>query len=291
MHETLSTYVFAGQRLSHALLAEIERSGFTSLEIYAASSHFNYRDAMTIRELADALRDHHVQPLSLHSPTSREYAPGRESTAPLSLSDPERIRRQDAVDEVKRALEVAEIMPFQFLVQHLTSGREEFDDRRIDAAFSSLEHLVLFARHRGVTIALENTAGDAGTAATLRHFVEQTRLTGLRFCFDVGHAHLGEGVAAAWEEMGAHTVLAHLNDNHGDMDEHLSPFEGSVDWKVALAALANSPVEGGIPLVLELKEAAAGAAPSKILEAAREAFDKLGQLGETHRSGAASGRT
>ena len=38
-------------------------------------------------------------------------------------------------------------------------------------------------------------------------------------------------------------------------DEHLPPFEGSIDWRAALAAFAHAPAAGGtLPMVLELKE-------------------------------------
>jgi len=65
---------------------------------------------------------------------------------PISISDTERIRRLDAVDEVKRALEVAERIPFRYLVQHMGHGRQSADPRKLDAAFSSLEQLSISRR-------------------------------------------------------------------------------------------------------------------------------------------------
>src|SRR2546429_6860046 len=52
--------------------------------------------------------------------------------------------------------------------------------RSRDAAFSSLEHLILHARHAGVTICVENTQSEMGSPDYLRAFVDETRLTGLR---------------------------------------------------------------------------------------------------------------
>ena len=45
----------------------------------------------------------------------------------------------DAVDETKRALEVAERIPFRYFSQHLATGHQAADPRKFDAAFSSLE--------------------------------------------------------------------------------------------------------------------------------------------------------
>ena len=94
----------------------------------------------------------------MHSPTERELSPGRESGVRISICDPERIRRVDAVDEVKRVLEVAERIPFRFLVQHLGHSHETRSARAIDGAFNSLEHLSIFAKERGVTIAAREHA-------------------------------------------------------------------------------------------------------------------------------------
>ena len=44
-----------------------------------------------------------------------------------------------------------------------------------------------------MTVCVENTTSEMGEPAYLRSFVDETRLTGLRFNFDIGHAHLAEG--------------------------------------------------------------------------------------------------
>src|SRR5580700_7482774 len=289
MQRVLSTYRYVNQPLGAALLAEISQAGIASIEIFCSPRHFNYREPQAVRELADALGEYHLELHSLHSPTERDLSPGRESGVPVSISDTERIRRLDAVDEVKRTLEVAERIPFHFLVQHIGHGRQAADPRKLDAAFSSLEHLHIFAKQRGVTIALENTPGELGTPANLRQFIADTRLTDLRLCFDIGHAHLEGSVLPNLEIMRDLVVTAHIHDNHGDKDEHLPPYQGDIDWKAAFAALGASPnahVPGpapaaagaGIPLVLELKEQPAYADPapaSLALDMVRGVFEQI----------------
>src|SRR4029077_12250534 len=190
MQRILSTYRYVHQPLTAALLAEIARAEIAAIEVFSASSHFNYRDEQKVRELADALGEYHLELHSLHSPTERDLAPGRESGVPISISDTERIRRLDAVDEVKRALDVAERIPFRYLIQHIGQGRQSADPRNLDAAFTSLEILSVFAKARGVTIALENTPNEIGTPTSLQHFIVDTHLHDLRLCLDTGHAHM-----------------------------------------------------------------------------------------------------
>ena len=68
------------------------------------------------------------------------------------------------MEEIKRALEVAETIPFRYLIQHLGVAGEEYDERKVDAAFSALEEISLFARQRGVEVLLENTPNALSSA-------------------------------------------------------------------------------------------------------------------------------
>jgi sugar phosphate isomerase/epimerase len=270
MRRILSTYRYVQQMLRPAILESIAQADIPAIELFCASSHFAYRSAEAIKEFAGALADYRLELHSIHAPTERSSAPGRESGIPVSISETERIRRIDAVDEIKRALELAETVPFRYLIQHMGSSRQSADPRAIDAAFSSLEHLSLFAKQRGVTIALENTPSEIGSPASLVQFVKETRLNDLRFCFDIGHANIGEGVAASFELMRDRVVTAHIHDNHGEKDEHLVPYEGGIDWDAAFDAFAAAPEP--IAMVMELKERAPGV---PALDPIRAAFDKL----------------
>ena len=256
----LSTYLFVNRKLTAALVGEVARAGASAIELFCSRGHFDYRSAESARELAGWLAENRLTLHSIHSPTTRDFHLTRESGAPLSICDPERLRRQEALDEIKRALDLVEQIPFRYCVQHVASSRDMPDDRKWDAAFSSLEHLSLFARHRGVTLAIENTPGEMATPVNLKNFLEQTRLTSVKMCFDSGHAHLeGGDVAGQLETVRDFVVTTHLHDNHGERDEHLLPYQGTIDWGAALAAL---PKEA--PAVLELKEPAAAAGSIEI---------------------------
>ncbi|MFY9802692.1 MAG: sugar phosphate isomerase/epimerase [Candidatus Acidiferrales bacterium] len=270
MQRILSTYRFVNQPLGPGLLAEIAQAGFAAVEIFCAPQHFSYRDPQTVREMGDALGEYRLALHSLHSPTERDLAPGRESGVPISICDPERIRRLDAVDEIKRALDVAERIPFKYLVQHIGHGRQMADPRKLDAAFTSLENLSMFAKARGVTIALENTPDELGAPSSLQHFITDTHLHDLKLCFDIGHAHVEEGVAASFDAMRERIVTTHIHDNHGDKDEHLLPFDGTIEWDTALRGFAGTTPP--LPIVFEIK-AQAGTGPS--LDEIRAAFDKF----------------
>ncbi len=182
------------------------------------------------------------------------------------------------MDEIKRALDLVESVSFRYCVLHVARHRDEPDQRRWDAAFSSLELLSLFAKQRGVTIALENTPGEMATPANLKNFLEQTRLTNVKLCFDAGHAHLEGGVVPSLEVIRDLIVTTHIHDNRGERDDHLPPYEGKIDWNSALVAMPNN-----VPFVFELKEPAAAIGSSDLqafaatLQGMRAVFDKFEQ--------------
>jgi sugar phosphate isomerase/epimerase len=277
MQRVLSTYLFVNKKLTSAFIGEVARTGASAIELFCSRGHFDYRSADDARELASWLAGNNLTLHSIHSPTTRDFHLSRESGAPLSLGDPERLRRQEAVDEIKRALDLVEQIPFRYCVQHVARHRDVPDDRKWDAIYSSLENLSLFARHRGVTMAIENTPGEMATPANLKTFLEQTRLSGVKICFDAGHAHLeGGSVSEQLQSVRDFVVTTHLHDNRGERDDHLLPYEGTIDWSATLSAL---PPEA--PIVLELKEPAAAAgsvdvqAFSETLKGVRGVYDKF----------------
>jgi sugar phosphate isomerase/epimerase len=279
MQRVLSTYLFVNHELTAALVGEAARAGVSAIELFCSRGHFDYRSGDVGRELASWLSGNNMTLHSIHSPTTRDFHPTRESGAPLSICDPERLRRQEAVDEIKRALDLVEYVPFRYCIQHVARSRDIPDERKWDATFSSLEHLSLFARQRGVTIAIENTPGEMATPANLKNFLVQTRLANVKLCFDTGHAHLDGGVVPALETARDLIATSHIHDNHGERDEHLLPFEGTIDWDASLTALPPN-----LPIVLELKEPAIAAGSGEVqafaetLQGARNVFDKFEEI-------------
>lgn len=281
MQRILSTYLFVSKKLTPELLGQVHLAGFQTVEIFAARSHFDYATNAEMRIIAQALADNRLQVNSLHAPTSRDLSINRGGGSPLSVTEVERVRRIEAMDELKRVIDVADVLPYSRMILHMGGSREIADPRKRDAAFSSLEHLTLHARHAGVTICVENTNTEMGEPAYLRSFIDETRLTGLRINFDIGHAHLADGpeperIAKSFEPVREVIASAHIHDNHGEKDEHLPPFDGSIDWPAALKLLRSTPV-GELPLTLELKEKTGPDAPSLSdqITAAAKSLDRL----------------
>jgi len=133
----------------------------------------------------------------------------------------------------------------------------------------------------GVTICVENTSSEMGDPSYLRDFVDETRLAGLRFNFDVGHANLSdipedERLEKSFSPLRDFVSSVHLHDNRGEKDEHLPPYDGTIDWPAAIKLLKTTP-ELKLPLLLELKEKTGPEAPSAAeqLTTARKSMDRF----------------
>ncbi len=281
MQRLLSTYLFVSRKLTPELLGQISEAGFAGLEIFCTRSHFEYSTKPEIQAMASALEQHGLQLVSLHAPTSRDMSAMRESGTPLSICEVERVRRIEAMDELKRVIDVADDLPYARLILHMGGARETADPRKRDAAFSSLEHLILHAHHAGITICVENTMSEMGDPSYLRAFVDETRLSGLRFNFDIGHANLSdlpeeERLEKSFAPLRDLVSSIHLHDNRGEKDEHIPPYDGTIDWPAAIKLLKTTS-EPNLPLVLELKEKTGPEAPSadEQLTAARKSLDRF----------------
>jgi len=214
---------------------------------------------------------------SLHAPMYSDDVWGRSGPqAVIDITEPVKGKRMKSVDEIKRALEMAEVIPFRYLIQHMGVAGEEMNERRLDSAFSSLDEIRVFAVQRGVEVLLENIPNAFSTGARLNGFLAQTHLN-MNYCFDAGHAHMASGIESEFELMKARIRSTHLHDNDGKQDQHLFPKEGSIDWLRAIRLFASRPAQ--YPLLLELKEVPDQEQP---ITDARRAMDELIELTTKH---------
>lgn len=275
MTHVLSTHLFVNHRLTVAMLDRIMRAGIPAVEIFCARQHLDWCNRSQITELAHWFRDSDLTLHSVHAPMYTDEIWGRSGPqSHINITEPVKGKRIEMIDEIRRALEIAEHVPFRYLIQHIGAAGEEWSERKVDAAFTALEEIALFARQRGVEVLLENIPNELSTPERLVMFESLTHL-GLNFVFDTGHANMIEGgVAAAFDVMRARIRSTHIHDNNGVDDSHLFPLlgeGGTIDWPAAMALLRT----GDYPLVLELREVPGMPNP---LDKVMEVFDRLENL-------------
>jgi len=95
-----------------ALLSRIEQAGIPAVEIYCARQHLDYREKAQVAELGYWFRDSQIKLHALHAPMYTDEIWGRSGPhAVISITEPVKGRRLEMVDEIKRALDIAEVVP------------------------------------------------------------------------------------------------------------------------------------------------------------------------------------
>ena len=270
MLKAVSTFLYVKERLHPGLLDGLARSGVQAIEIFAARQHLDYANRKQhVREIAEWFHGSGVPLNSVHAPLFADYEWGRTGASPLNIASTDRAHRVEAMDEIKRAIEVAEQIPFRFLIQHIGLGNESFDEHKFEAAMTSVEHLRAFAKPLGVRLLLENIPNELSAPEKLVEFIRGAHFDDVGVCFDVGHAHLMSNIPEAFEIMKGHIHSTHIHDNAKDRDAHLWPGSGSIDWKETVELLRSAPHRP--PLLLEIEH------DDKInpLQKIGETFEKL----------------
>jgi len=272
MLKVISTHVFLNHRLHPGLLDVFARAGAQGVELFAARQHFDYTSRTHVRELADWFQANSPEAFSMHAPLYSDLEMGRGGGPAVNVIHPEKSRRIDAMDEIKRALEVAEALPFRFLILHLGEREDTWGPRALEHSMTALEHLRAFANPLGVKLLVENLQGDVARPSHLVEILTTGHFQDIGVCLDVGHANLGDGVASTLSEVNGWVRSSHLHDNKGDKDAHLWPGDGTIHWDETLGGLKSAPQSpaGVLEIHYTLGETA-----ETVGEKAKKAFEKL----------------
>jgi sugar phosphate isomerase/epimerase len=275
----VSTHLYHGQRLSRDHLLEIGAHGFETIEVFATRTHFDYHNSTAVADLQQWLAEAGLTLHAIHAPVMSGYEGGR-WIGPLSLASSDADARARAVAETEHALHIARRIPVKALTVHLGLPRTATQGAPADgraAARRSIEELQRVAGPLGVQIAVEVISNELSRAGSLVHFVEDDvdGLDGaaIGICLDFGHAHMDGDLVDAIETVSEHFVTTHLHDNRGRSDDHLVPFEGTIDWPAALTAIQKVGYEG----TLMFEVAAQGSAKDTLVRAqkARRRMEQL----------------
>lgn len=237
MLQVLSTHLFLNQRLHPGLLELAARSGAQGVEIFAARQHFDYSSREHVAELASWFRSNALLPFSMHAPLFPDREMGRAGAPAVNLLHPDKARRIDSMDEIKRALEAAELIPISNMVLHLGERDDGWSQRTVEYAITSLEHLGAFAHPLGVRLLVENLVSEPTTPEHLITILELGHQNSVGICLDLGHANITVGVSTAIGTLGNRIASVHVHDNHAVKDEHLWPGDGNIDWPATVSAL------------------------------------------------------
>lgn len=254
----ISTRCFGNTSLTLDLLDRLRSADFRLIELHAAIPGLDYRNRPLIRAIARWFPDNQVPAPSLHLPFEESILASR----PLI--------RQHALDEIKRCLELGDLLPLSWAVLHLGAPGDEYNPAFFDYAYAAVSAIQSFS---GARVLIETLANGIATFDRIAEFRAAAQIQDVGICYDTGHGEL-DGVPDA----------IHLDDNLGAIDDHLWPFDGSRNWPAFVERLVVKSFEG--PLILEAKDDRldkASSCRSRLSDLIGEAQDSLEEFRLKHK--------
>jgi len=269
----ISTHLFHESRLTREHLVHIAAHGFEAVEVFCTRSHFDYRDEQAIAQLGEWLADTRLELHSMHAPIV-ESMNGGKWVGPFSNASGNETRRKAAIAETQAALNVAQRIPYQYLVVHLgmpTVEQVPAGDNQPDAARRSVEEIVELGRAVHVKVALEVIPNALANPGSLVRLIEDD-LDGIDagICLDYGHAHMMGDLAEGIEAISGHLWTTHVHDNGGTRDDHLVPYAGTVNWDLAMMETQKIGYDG-----VMMFEVANSGDPVDVLKRCTKARERL----------------
>jgi sugar phosphate isomerase/epimerase len=242
----LSTGSFYRQSIFD-VLGSVQAAGFRRIEVCSSPMHLDYHRADEVRRAGERMRELEIDPVSFHAPFS-------EHIDITSLHDAE---REAAIHELILACEAAALLGCENVVLHPGPEREgrppqEEFLQRMHRAAEALNRVAERCRTLGIQLLLENMLGHLmfGHVRDMMYLLGEIGTDDVGTCLDTGHAHLAREMSVVIQKLSGHLKMVHVNDNHGDRDEHLAPGDGSIDWPWVIGQLRRIHFQG--VLVLEL---------------------------------------
>jgi sugar phosphate isomerase/epimerase len=199
-----------------------------------------------IRQIRRWLAALGLQVCDVHGSAGREKAWG-------SRHEYERLAGLDLIRNrvhFAAALE-ADVVIIHLPVQPLDSGSDpEFPDR----LRRSIDALLPDLASAGVRLAFENMIRD--DFPLIGRLLKEYPADRVGLCYDAGHGNLNPGSLSALEALKDRLISVHLHDNDGVSDQHLPPFQGTVDWPELARIMAQSSYRK--PLSFEVAMRATG---------------------------------
>jgi Sugar phosphate isomerases/epimerases len=149
------------------------------------------------------------------------------------------VRRTRMDDLISRAIAYSKALGIETVVIHPVIGTLKENAHYFETILKDLPS--------GIRLAIENLdrPSELHSLASLKALIKLLADDRVGICLDTGHLHLAsDDMAVEIEKYGDKIIATHIADNHGEKDEHLMPFFGTIDWHATMRALKNAGYKG-----------------------------------------------
>ncbi|HOZ53997.1 MAG TPA: sugar phosphate isomerase/epimerase family protein [Bacilli bacterium] len=148
------------------------------------------------------------------------------------------------IEKYKRNISFCKKNNIPMVILHLTTGKRVPMYNQL--GIKRLKKLVRYAEKSNIKIAFENNRFQG----YLEYVFSNINSKNIGLCFDAGHYHVHFKDKFNFDFFKNNIFAVHLHDNNGSSDQHLYPFEGTINWEETLKKLKEAKYEG--PITLEI---------------------------------------
>ncbi len=221
--------------------------------------------------------------IELELPISQAHAPF------YNAIEPESPKAEVWEPLIKRAIEACGIAGIPWIVMHpgtYPDDSYEFKESKRRNYEYFMPYLEM-AEKVGCGIAIENMAANIiktylrpSTVYCSRHvelvdLVDSFHVDNVGICWDFGHAHLmGLDQREALRFIGTRLKATHVADNSGFNDDHIMPFQGTIDWRKILPVLHEIEYSGDLTYEIHCSTSRL---PDNLLDETASLAEKVGR--------------
>jgi len=243
MKFSLSTHLFVYDELSLDQLQMTSEAGLSHIELWCMHPHFPFHSWEKVKSLESWLQKFDLNLSSIHTPFYRNFEELHEKHL-LCITDEDSSWRKTSIEEIKSSLKVAADLGAPYAVVHAGEKGDGDDETHIQRLRESVETLLPTAERYNVTIALENVPNDIAGSEQFLSIFKSIGSNNLGICLDTGHAAITNTPSELIKMYGNNLKTTHIHDNNGEEDQHLFPFQGSLDWNDIISAMKEIDYKG-----------------------------------------------
>ena len=143
----------------------------------------------------------------------------------------------------KNILDLSKI-GIHMVVMHCISKWVDFSPNII--GLNRFKKIVEYAKELNVKVAIENTKNYG----FLEYLVSNINMDNCGICFDVGHYHCNFKDEWDLSFFKDKVLCVHLHDNDSSSDQHLLPYDGTINWNKTIELLNDLNYDNNITLEL-----------------------------------------
>ena len=151
------------------------------------------------------------------------------------------------VERYKRNIRECKERGIELVIMHLTS--KHVAPMYNEIGLNRIKKITDYAKEVGVKVAFENTK----IRGYLEYVFSNIDSDNIGLCYDAGHCHAHFDDEFNYEMFKDRIFAVHLHDNFGELDEHLLPFDGTINWEHVISKLKECNYSSYVTLELSYR--------------------------------------